>query len=152
MVQVGDKVPELALANQDGKTVKLSDFRGRKVVLFAYPKADTPGCTQQACGFRDETPRLDAAGAVVLGLSPDPPAKLRKWKDKVSLPYDLLSDPGHEMLEALGAWGEKSMYGKKYMGVIRSHWIVDEEGRFADVRIKVSPKESVETATRFLSS
>jgi peroxiredoxin Q/BCP len=152
MVQVGDAVPEFALANQDGKTVTAGDLRGRKVVIFAFPKADTPGCTQQACGFRDETPRLEAAGAVVLGLSPDPPAKLRKWKDKVDLPYDLLSDPGHELLEALGAWGERSMYGKKYMGVVRSHWILDEQGRFADVRIKVSPQESVEAATRFLSS
>jgi peroxiredoxin Q/BCP len=152
MVQVGDAVPEFALANQDGKTVRAGDLRGRKVVIFAFPKADTPGCTQQACGFRDETPRLEAAGAVVLGLSPDPPAKLRKWKDKVDLPYDLLSDPGHELLEALGAWGERSMYGKKYMGVVRSHWILDEQGRFADVRIKVSPQESVEAATRFLSS
>ncbi|HEX9730524.1 MAG TPA: peroxiredoxin, partial [Thermoanaerobaculia bacterium] len=147
MVQVGDAVPEFALANQDGKTVRAGDLRGRKVVIFAFPKADTPGCTQQACGFRDETPRLEAAGAVVLGLSPDPPAKLRKWKDKVDLPYDLLSDPGHELLEALGAWGERSMYGKKYMGVVRSHWILDEQGRFADVRIKVSPQESVEAAT-----
>lgn len=152
MVQIGDKIPSFGLENQDGKTVTAGDFRGHKVVIFAFPKADTPGCTKQACGFRDEAPRLDGAGAVVLGLSPDPPAKLRQWKDKLGLPYDLLSDPDHEVLEALGAWGEKSMYGRKYMGVIRSHWIVDEEGRFADVRIKVSPQKSVELAARFLSS
>jgi peroxiredoxin Q/BCP len=95
-------------------------------------------------------PAITDAGAVVLGISPDPPAKLKKWRDKEKLPYDLLSDPEHQVLEALGAWGEKSMYGKKYWGVIRSHWVIDEAGRLADAQVKVSPAKSVEKATAFL--
>ncbi len=151
MPAIGDQAPDFALKNQDGKIVRLSDFRGRKVVLFAYPKAGTSGCTTQACGLRDQFPRIESANAVVLGLSPDAPDDLRKWKDQERLPYDLLSDPDHAVLEAWGAWGEKSMYGKSYMGVIRSHWIIDEEGRIADARIKVSPTESVELVTQFLA-
>lgn len=152
MIQNGDPIPDIELENQDGETVKLSDYRGQKVLLFAYPKANTPGCTKQACGFRDNAPAIDAAGAVVLGLSPDAPAALTKWKVKEGLPYDLLSDPEHELLEALGAWGEKSMYGRKYMGVIRSHWIIDEEGTVIDTQLKISPTKSIEKATRFLAS
>lgn len=151
MPTVGEQAPDFELLNQDGKPVKLSDFRGRKVVLFAYPKAGTSGCTTQACGFRDEFPRIDGANAVVLGLSPDEPDALRKWKDAENLPYDLLSDPDHAVLEAWGAWGEKSMYGKSYMGVIRSHWIIDENGVVADAQIKVSPTDSVALATQFLA-
>lgn len=151
MPQVGEKAPDFALKNQDGETVRLSDFRGKKIVLFAYPKAGTSGCTTQACGLRDEFPRIEGANAIVLGLSPDQPADLLKWKQKESLPYDLLSDPDHAVLEAWGVWGEKSMYGKTYMGVIRSHWIIDEEGTVVDAQIKVSPTESVERATRFLA-
>ena len=150
MIQTGDAMPDFELQNQDGETVKLSDLRGKKVLLFAYPKANTPGCTKQACGFRDNAPQIDAAGAVVLGLSPDAPEALAKWKAKESLPYDLLSDPEHQLLEALGAWGEKSMYGRKYMGVIRSHWIVGEDGTVLDAQIKISPAKSIEKATRFL--
>lgn len=151
MVAIGDKAPKIELSNQDGRAVRLADFKGRKVVIFAYPKAATSGCTKQACGFRDEMPRLESAGAVVLGLSPDKPAALAKWKAAEKLPYDLLSDPEHQVLEALGAWGEKSMYGKKYMGVVRSHFVIDENGRFADVQIKVSPAQSVERAMKFLA-
>lgn len=150
MIQTGDAMPDFELPNQDGETVRLRDLRGKKVLLFAYPKANTPGCTKQACGFRDNTPQIDAAGAVVLGLSPDAPEALAKWKAKENLPYDLLSDPEHELLEALGAWGEKSMYGRKYMGVIRSHWIVGEDGTVLDAQIKISPAKSIEKATRFL--
>lgn len=151
MPTVGEQAPDFELLNQDGKPVKLSDFRGHKVVLFAYPKAGTSGCTTQACGFRDEFPRIDAANAVILGLSPDEPDALRKWKDAENLPYDLLSDPDHAVLEAWGAWGEKSLYGKSYMGVIRSHWIIDENGVVADAQIKVSPTDSVALATKFLA-
>ena len=150
MIQTGDTMPDFELPNQDGETVRLRDLRGKKVLLFAYPKANTPGCTKQACGFRDNTPQIDAAGAVVLGLSPDAPEALAKWQAKENLPYDLLSDPEHELLEALGAWGEKSMYGRKYMGVIRSHWIVGEDGTVLDAQIKISPAKSIEKATRFL--
>ena len=150
MVQIGDNAPDFELPNQDGDVVKLSDLRGKKVLLFAYPKANTPGCTKQACGFRDAMPRIEAAGAVVFGLSPDKPAALAKWKAKEQFPYDLLSDPEHEVLEAYGAWGEKSMYGKTYEGVIRSHFIIDEEGKIADAQVKVSPAKSVETGVGFL--
>ena len=150
MPAVGEKAPDFALQNQDGQIVRLSDFRGKKVVLFAFPKANTPGCTKEACGFRDAFPRIEIANAVVLGISPDTPADLRAWKDQERLPYDLLSDPDHSVLEAWGAWGEKSMYGKTYMGVIRSHWIIDEEGTVVDAQIKVSPTDSVERAVKFL--
>lgn len=151
MPAVGDTAPDFELVNQDGETVKLSDYRGKKVLLFAYPKAGTSGCTTQACGFRDEFPRIEAANAVVLGLSPDEPDKLKKWKADENLPYDLLSDPDHAILEAWGAWGEKSMYGKKYMGVIRSHWLIDEDGKVIDAQVKVSPKKSIELGIKALS-
>ncbi len=144
----GETAPDFELPNQDGKTVKLSDFRGQKVVLFAYPRAGTSGCTTQACGFRDSTPTLETSNAVVLGISDDAPDKLLKWKDEQSLNFDLLSDADHEVLEAWGAWGEKSMYGKKYMGTIRSHWVIDENGVVVDEQIKVSPKKSVELAMK----
>ncbi|MCZ2095083.1 MAG: thioredoxin-dependent thiol peroxidase [Anaerolineae bacterium] len=152
MPAVGEKAPDFELKNQDGETVRLSDYRGQKVVLFAFPKAGTSGCTAQACGLRDAFPRLEAANAVVLGLSPDQPADLKKWQQEESLPYDLLSDPDHRVLEEWGVWGEKSMYGKTYMGVIRSHWIIDENGIIADAQVKVSPAESVERATQFLTT
>jgi len=152
MIEPGDAFPEFALSNQDGETVRLADYRGRKVVLFAFPKADTPGCTSQACGFRDHFGELQEAGAVVLGISPDSPTALARWKAKESLPYDLLSDPAHETLERLGAWGEKSMYGRKVQGVLRSHWVIDETGKLLDAQVKVSPAQSVESAVRFLAS
>ncbi len=145
-------MPDVELLNQDGEPVRLSDYRGRRLVLFAFPKADTPGCTKQACGFRDRLPAIDAAGATVVGVSPDPPERLKRWQEKAGLGYDLLSDPDHRLLDALGAWGEKSMYGKKYFGVIRSHWVVDEDGRLLDARIKVSPAKSVEAATGALGA
>lgn len=151
MIAVGEAAPDFTLNDQDGIPRRLTDYRGTKVVLFAYPKANTPGCTTQACGFRDQTPHFDAAGAVVLGLSPDAPPALAKWKAKEALPYDLLSDPEHEVLEAYGAWGEKSMYGRKYMGVIRSHFVIDENGVLIDVQHKISPKKSVEAATKLLA-
>ena len=127
-------------------------MNGKKVILFAYPKAGTSGCTTQACGFRDEFPRVESANAMILGLSPDVPETLRKWKEKENLPYDLLSDPEHKVLEAWGAWGEKSMYGRKYWGVIRSHWVIDENGVVIDARIKISPKDSVAKAVAALES
>jgi len=151
MPEIGEKAPDFTLKNQNGEAVSLSDFQGKKVILFAYPKAGTSGCTTQACGFRDEFPQIESANAIVLGISPDEPDKLKKWQEKENLPYDLLSDPEHEVLEAWGAWGEKSMYGKKYFGVIRSHWIIDETGTIADVQLKVSPKKSVEKAVKALT-
>lgn len=150
MPKVGEQAPDFRLKNQDGEFVSLSDFRGRKVVLFAFPKAGTSGCTTQACGFRDAFPRLEVANATVLGISPDPPEALRKWKDDEKLPYTLLSDPDHAVLEAWGAWGEKSMYGKKYTGVLRSHWVIDENGVIVDEQVKISPQDSVQKAVQFL--
>ena len=152
MPTVGKKAPAFTLLNQDGREVKLSDFRGRTVVLFAYPKAATPGCTTQACGFRDAYAEVEAAGAVVLGISPDPPQKLQRWREQQNFPYDLLSDPDHAVLETYGAWGEKTMYGRSYEGVIRSHWIIDGQGKLLDQQIKVSPKDSVARAVAFLQA
>lgn len=151
MPVIGEKAPDFELLNQDGKLVKLSDFRGKKVVLFAFPKAFTSGCTTQACGLRDTFPQIQSANAIVLGLSPDQPEDLLRWKQEEKLPYDLLSDPDHRVLEAWDAWGEKSMYGKTYMGVLRSHWIIDENGMVADAQVKVSPTESIERANKFLA-
>ncbi len=146
----GEMAPDFELPNQNGDMVKLSDFRGRRVLLFAYPKAGTGGCTTQACGFRDEFPRFEAANTVVLGISPDAPDKLLKWKEKESLPYDLLSDPDSSVLETWGAWVEKSMYGKTYMGVIRSHWLIDVDGTIVDEQVRISPNKSVELAVKAL--
>ena len=151
MPSVGEQAPDFELLNQRGEAIKLSDFRGKRVLLFAYPKAATPGCTVQACGFRDNFMRIETADAVVLGLSPDEPATLAKWIEDEGLQYDLLSDPEHQVLEAWSAWGEKSMYGKKYMGVIRSHWIIGADGTVLDEQLKVSPKKSIEKALKFLA-
>jgi thioredoxin-dependent peroxiredoxin len=148
----GEQAPDFELVNQDGKSVRLSDFRGKKVILFAYPKAGTSGCTTQACGFRDAFPRFESVNAVVLGISPDAPKDLLKWKNKENLPYDLLSDPDHKVLETYGVWGEKSMYGRKYMGVIRSHWVIDENGVILDEQRNVKPIDSVAKAVALVGS
>ena len=143
---VGEKAPDFELPNQDGKMVKLSDFHGKKIILFAYPKADTSGCTIQACGFRDNFPKIQADNAVVLGISADEPKDQLKWKEKYNLPYDLLCDVDHKVLEQWGAWGEKTNYGKTYMGIIRSHWVIDEKGNISDEQIKISPENSIAKA------
>jgi thioredoxin-dependent peroxiredoxin len=151
MPKVGEQAPDFELLNQDGQKVKLSDYRGKKVILFAYPKADTPGCTTQACGLRDHYPRFQDANAVVLGLSPDDPEDNKKWKAKQNLPYDLLSDPDHQVLEAWGAWGEKTMFGNKFMGVIRSHWVIDENGMVVDEQVNIKPDASVQKAVDLIT-
>lgn len=152
MPSIGETAPDFTLLNQDGEPTKLSDFRGQTVILFAYPKAGTSGCTTQACGLRDNFPQFQDVNATVIGISPDEPAALRKWIDDEQLPYTLVSDPDHQVLEAWGAWGEKSMYGKTYFGVIRSHWVIDAEGIILDEQIKISPKKSVELATKLVVS
>jgi peroxiredoxin Q/BCP len=146
MFEIGDKAPDFELLNSKEVPVKLSDFLGKRVVLFFYPRAGTSGCTTQACGFRDNFPTFEAANATVVGVSPDEPAALAKWIEKENLPYTLLSDPDHRVADQYGVWGEKSMYGRKYMGIIRSHFVIDAEGKFEDIQVKVSPKNSVARA------
>ena len=150
MVNNGDIAPDFELLDSEGELVKLSDFRGQKVVLFFYPKAGTSGCTTQACGFRDKFPIIEEADATVVGVSPDKPPALAKWKAKEKLPYTLLSDPDHSVADEYGTWGEKKMFGNTYMGIIRSHFIIDEEGRIADTRIRITPKNSLKEALDFL--
>jgi thioredoxin-dependent peroxiredoxin len=140
MIGVGERAPGFELSDQDGNPVRLGDFAGRKVVLYFYPKADTPGCTTQACGIRDREADYEAAGAVVLGVSPDEPKKLRRFADKYGLPFTLLADTDHEVAEAYGVWVEKSMYGRKYFGNQRATFVIDEHGVVRHVLPKVSPK------------
>ena len=140
MLKPGDKAPAISLLDQSGKKVKLSDFKGRKVLVYFYPKADTPGCTTQACGLRDAAPKI--GDTVVLGISPDPPARQQKFDTKYGLGFPLLADEDHAVADAYGVWGEKSMYGKKYMGIVRSAFLVDEKGKLAEVWYKVSPKDT----------
>ena len=141
MIEAGKKAPAFSLKDQDGKTVKLADFAGKNVVLYFYPKDDTPGCTTEACNFRDEHSKLQKAGAVVLGVSPDSEARHAKFRAKYSLPFTLLADTEHEVAEKYGAWGEKSLYGKKYMGIIRSTFLIGKDGKVAKVWPKVKVKE-----------
>jgi peroxiredoxin Q/BCP len=130
-IEVGKKAPEFTLQDQDGRKVRMTDFGGSWVVLYFYPKDDTPGCTTEACEFTDGIEDFEGLNAIVLGCSPDPPEKHQKFIDKYDLGVRLLSDPSHEVMEAYGAWGEKKMYGKVTVGVIRSTVIIDPEGRVA---------------------
>lgn len=143
VLKIGDVAPDFELPNSEEESVKLSDFRGQRVILFFYPKAGTSGCTTQACGFRDEFPKIQAANATVIGVSPDQPTALANWKQKENLPYNLLSDPDHEVAEQYGVWGEKKNYGRTYMGIIRSHFVISPEGKIEDVQFKVSPQNSI---------
>jgi thioredoxin-dependent peroxiredoxin len=136
-LSTGDKAPDFTLEDADGKRVSLSDFAGRKLVVFFYPAAMTPGCTKEACDFRDSQVRLQKNGYEVVGVSPDQPAALRKFIDKEHLTYPLLSDPDKATLEAYGAWGEKLLYGKRVTGVIRSTVVVDEDGSVALAKYNV---------------
>jgi peroxiredoxin Q/BCP len=136
-LKVGDKAPAFSLKNTEGKTVKLSDFKGRKLALYFYPRDMTPGCTKEACGFRDDYAELTKKGVEVVGVSGDDQALHQKFTTAYSLPFTLLSDPTHEVMEKYGAWGEKNMYGKKIVGVLRSTFIIDEEGRIAHIFRKV---------------
>ena len=143
MIDPGQSAPDFTLPDENGDLVRLADLRGRKVVLYFYPKDDTSGCTAQACGFRDAYERIEAAGALVLGISPDDGASHRKFIAKFGLPFRLLVDADHAVAAAYGAWGEKQMYGRSYEGIIRSHFIIDETGLVAEARVKVSPTDSV---------
>jgi peroxiredoxin Q/BCP len=141
MLEAGESAPDFTLLDQDRSEVSLSDLRGETVVLYFDPRAETPGCTTQACGVRDHRADYEAAGARVLGISPDSPEALRKFADNQRLEFTLLADPDHAVAEAYGAWGEKSMYGKKYMGILRNTYIVDADGKVAKVLPKVQPKK-----------
>ena len=135
----GDRAPAFTLPDQNGDKVKLTDLKGRKVLVYFYPKADTPGCTTQSCELSAIKDDVDVQ---IIGISPDEPVKQKKFDDKYSLGFPLLSDPDHKTAEKYGAWGEKSMYGKKYQGIIRSAFLVDEKGKIAEAWPKISPKNT----------
>jgi peroxiredoxin Q/BCP len=139
-LNAGDKAPAFTLSDQDENQIALAGFKGRKVLVYFYPKADTPGCTTQSCGLRDIAG--DIGETAIIGISPDAPAKLKKFDDKYSLGFTLLSDEDHAVADAFGVWGEKSMYGKKYMGIVRSAFLVDEKGNVEQAWYKVSPKNT----------
>jgi peroxiredoxin Q/BCP len=139
----GDKAPDFSLADQRGKTVKLKDFRGKRLVVYFYPKADTPGCTTQSCEVRDARADLKKLKAAVVGISPDTSEKQKKFDDKYDLGFPLLADDGHKVASAWGVWGDKVLYGRKFKGIIRSAFVVDEKGKVVDAFYKVSPKATV---------
>ncbi|CAN5869639.1 thioredoxin-dependent thiol peroxidase [soil metagenome] len=143
MLSENDKAPEFELADENGETVKLEDFRGRKVVLYFYPKDDTAGCTIQACELRDNVQSFDTRGAAILGVSPDPVKAHRRFKDRYELPFTLLADVDHEVADRYGVWKEKSRYGRKYWGNARTTFVIDEEGHIAKVLPNVKPAEHV---------
>jgi peroxiredoxin Q/BCP len=140
MLKQGDKAPDFTLTDQDGGDFSLSAQQGHKTLVYFYPKADTPGCTTQACGLRDVLG--DIGDTKVVGISPDKPEKQKKFDEKYGLGFPLLADEDHAVAEAYGAWGEKSMYGRKYMGVIRSAYLVGEDGTIAEAWPKISPKDT----------
>ena len=140
MIEAGSPAPDFTLPDQDGEPVTLAGLRGRPVVVYFYPKADTPGCTTQACGIRDHLPAYEQTGAVVLGVSPDPVDRVKKFHGGQSLSFTLLADADHAVCDRYGVWGEKSMYGKKFWGAQRSTFVIDPEGTVATVIPKVSPK------------
>ena len=136
----GTRAPAFTLTDQHGKKVKLSDFKGKKVVVYFYPKADTPGCTQQSCGLRDIAGQV--GDTAIIGISPDKPAKQLKFDEKYGLGFPLLADEDHAVAEAFSVWTEKSMYGRTYMGILRSAFLIDEKGKVAEAWYKVSPKDT----------
>jgi peroxiredoxin Q/BCP len=139
-LSAGDRAPAFTLLDQSDTLVKLSDFKGKRVVLYFYPKADTPGCTTQSCELRDHRKDLAKLDAVVIGVSPDSPERQKKFDTKYKLGFPLLADEDHAVAEKYGVWGEKSLYGRKFMGIVRSAFVIDEKGKIADAFYKVSPK------------
>jgi peroxiredoxin Q/BCP len=140
MLEPGDQAPDFELPDQSEGTVKLSDHRGQKVFVYFYPKASTPGCTTQACAVNDAMP--DLGGTAVFGISPDKPTALHRFAEKYTLGFPLLSDVDHSVADAYGVWAEKSMYGRKYMGIVRSAFLIDEEGKIEQAWYKISPKDT----------
>lgn len=151
MPKAGDLAPDFSLPSDSGETVRLSDYRGKRVVLYFYPKDMTSGCTKEACSFRDHYPQYEEQDAVILGVSPDPPERHVRFKSKYDLPFLLLSDVDHTVAEQYGVWAEKKMYGKTYWGILRTTFVIDEEGRISKVFTKVKPadhgKEVLESLT-----
>lgn len=143
-LNTGDHAPDFELLNQDGKSVSLSQYKGKKVIVYFYPKDDTPGCTSEACNFRDHYEYWMEKGYVVLGISPDSVASHKKFQDKYNLPFPLLSDVEKETIKAYGAWGLKKLYGREYEGLIRSTFVIDEEGKITESFMKVKTKEHTE--------
>ena len=152
MVEEGKPAPDFELATDGGETVKLSDLRGKQVVLYFYPKDDTPGCTTQACGIRDTYGEFERAGAVVLGISPDDVRSHEKFKQKYSLPFTLLADDDHKVADEYGVWGEKKYMGRTYMGVDRSTFVIDENGDVKKVMHKVKPDTHADDVLAVLAS
>jgi len=144
MFKTGDAAPSFELVSDTEEPVRLNDLKGKRVIVYFNPKADTPGCTKQACAIQDIGPQTEDAGVTVIGISPDLPEKLAKFQAKYDLGFILASDPDHEVAEAYGAWGQKSMYEKKYMGIIRSHAAIDEDGKIVAIKNKVKPLEIAE--------
>ncbi|GAC1403596.1 MAG: thioredoxin-dependent thiol peroxidase [Mycobacterium sp.] len=151
-LEVGNTAPAFTLPDADGNAIKLSDYKGRKVIVYFYPAASTPGCTKQACGFRDSLSELNGAGIDVIGISPDKPAKLAKFRDDQKLTFPLLSDPDRRISTAWGAYGEKTMYGKTVQGVIRSTFVVDEKGKIAEAQYNVKAAHTTTYIRKCLAS
>lgn len=149
-LKTGAKAPAFALADQSGKKVRLSDFKGKRVVVYFYPKADTPGCTTQACSLQEALPAMKRLKAQVIGISPDPPEKQQKFAGKYGLKFPLLADEDHTVADAWGAWGDKTLYGRKFKGIIRSAFVLDEAGKVTATFYKVSPKDTVPKVTAAL--
>jgi peroxiredoxin Q/BCP len=149
-LKVGDRVPAFSLLNQDGERVESSSFKGRPWAIYFYPKASTPGCTTQSCAVRDALPDFSGLGAAVVGVSPDTPKRQKAFDEKQGLGFPLLCDEDHAVAEAFGVWGEKSMYGKTYMGIVRSAFVVGADGRLLGVWYKVSPKDTVPNILKVL--
>ena len=141
MIGAGEMAPDFELQSDSGETVRLEDYRGRRVVLYFYPRDNTSGCTKEACGFRDRLPEIEARGAVVLGVSPDGIKSHERFRDKHDLNFPLLADPDHSVAAAFGAWGKKKMYGKEYEGILRSTFVIGPDGRVESVYAKVKPAE-----------
>lgn len=148
----GDTAPTFSLTDQDGKELSLLEFKGKKVLLYFYPKADTSGCTKQACSVRDARQDLRDLGIAVLGISPDGMGAQKKFDMKHTLAFPLLSDPDHKVAELYGAWGEKKMYGKSFMGIIRSSFLIDESGKIMEAWYKIKPENTVPAALKVLQS